>query len=87
MKSITYHKTHSYKDKEGKEFSCLTKQYQIGVYGIVNNDSSLQFTQSPDGMRKLERKLKKEEEAGKIYDLSFSYPIKVVEVNGLWQQI
>lgn len=83
----TYHTNHSYKDKDGTEVKFVTQLYQVGVYGIVNNNPALQGNFTPPAISKLEKKLKAEEAAGTITDLQFGPKIKVSDESGLWEEI
>lgn len=87
-KIYKYHTSHSYKDVATGLTSQLTTQlYQIGVYGIINNNPSLQFSTSPSKLMSTETKLKKAESKGEITDLKFGRLIEVQEVDGLWKEV
>lgn len=87
-KKYTYHKYHEYVDIESNEkVTCLTQQYYVGVYGIINNDPGLQFSWTPQNMVSTEKKLKKSEKDGKIRDLKFDFPITVQLIDNLWETI
>ena len=75
-KKWNYHKSHSFV-VENKKMNCVTQLYQIGVYGIINGDSSIQFIMSPASMVTMERKMKKNFKKGNISDLEFGVPITV----------
>lgn len=47
MAKITYHKSHTFIDNKGIEHFFLTQLYQIGVYGILDNNSSMQGNYIP----------------------------------------
>lgn len=56
-KTYKYHTSHSYKDvATGLTSQLITQLYQIGVYGIINNNPSLQFSTSPSKLVKTEAK-------------------------------
>lgn len=86
-KTITYHKSHSYVNEKGVKISVITQLYQIGIYGIINGNPSLQFTSNPKDLAKLEKKLKKEQEEGKITDLQFGLPITVTNESRFWKEV
>lgn len=75
-----YHTSHKcvYMDK-GKEYpiSFVTQLYQVGVYGIVNGDAGSQGGYTPNQLVTMERRLKKQQEAGIIKDLEFGREIIV----------
>ena len=75
-KQWKYHKSHSFVFKN-KKYNVLTQLYRIGVYLIMNGDSSMQFTMTPAQMVTMERRMKKDFEKGVISDLEFGVPITV----------
>jgi ribosome biogenesis protein Nip4 len=79
-KKWNYHTSHSFTwidgDKEHK-FNFATQLYQIGVYGIMNNDSSMQGSFTPSKLVSMEKKLNKDLENGVIKDLEFGRSITV----------
>jgi hypothetical protein len=88
QKTFTYHKSLSFIDLEsGQKHSFATQLYQIGVYGILDNNSSMQGNYEPKDLVKTETKLKKLQKAGVIKDLVLGTPITVAEVNGFWEEV
>ena len=88
LKTFTYHKSLSFIDVEsGQKQSFATQLYQIGVYGIMNNNPSLQGNFEPKYLVKTEANFKKLQEAGVIKDLVFGTPITVAQINGLWKEV
>jgi len=86
-KIFKYHVTHSFTDIESnKKVSMATQLYQVGVYGIINNDPALQMSIKPSDMVKIERNLNKQLREGKISDLEFGREI-IVEDNGLYNEV
>ncbi len=62
----------------------ITQLYQIGVYAIVNNNPKYQFSFNPKDIVKLEKRLQKDYDNGKIKDLIFGVPITVTTEDGLY---
>ena len=88
LKKFTYHKSLSFIDVEnGQKQSFATQLYKIGVYGIMNNNSSMQGNFQPKDLVKTETKLKKLQEAGVIKDLVFGSPITVAQIDGFWTEV
>ena len=88
LKTFTYHKSLSFVDVETNEkYSFATQLYQIGVYGIMNNNSASQGSYEPSQLIKAENKFKKYQEAGLIKDLTFGTPITVAKVDGFWTEV
>jgi len=87
MAKVTYHKSHTLITLDGKEFNFATQLYQIGVYGIVNNDPSLQSSFQPQQIKKMERDLMKDKKEGKIKDFILGIPITVTDDSGFWVKI
>jgi|JI9StandDraft_2_1071091.scaffolds.fasta_scaffold1468519_1 hypothetical protein len=88
LKTFTYHKSHSFVDVEsGQKITFATELYQIGVYGIMNNNSSMQGHYEPKNIVKAEKNFVKLQEQGIIKDLVFGTPITVAEVNGFWEEV
>lgn len=83
----TYHKTHSYISKQGLRVTFISQLYDIGIYFIINNDPQTQRVISPNGLEKIEKRLKKEEEKGEIKDLELKLPITVTNESGLWKEV
>ena len=86
-KQWTYHKWHKYESEEHGIISFITQLYQIGVYGIINNNSSLQGNFKPQQIIKMEKRLNKDLKKGVITNLTFGKPITVIEEDGLYKQI
>lgn len=82
---VTYHQTHSFTDCQGVSHSLATQFYQIGIYGILDNNSSMQMNLTPKELVKIEKKLVKNEKEGKISNLSFGSAITVSDKSGLWE--
>ena len=88
VKTHTYHVQHSYVDVETNlKFDFQSQIYQIGVYGIVNGESHMQVSLEPSDMVKIDKKLKKMEESGKIKDLQFGRLITVSDATGFWEEV
>ena len=88
LKTFTYHKSHSFVDVEsGQKITFATQLYQIGVYGIMNNNSSIQGNYEPKDIVKAEKNFVKLQKQGIIKDLVFGTPITVAEVNGFWEEV
>jgi hypothetical protein len=87
MSKWTYHTSHSYKTKDGKEISFQSQLYKIGVYGIVNNNPSMQMNTTPSHMVGLEKKLKVQEKKGEISNLVFGKEITVSNESGLFEEV
>jgi hypothetical protein len=88
LKTFTYHKSLSFIDAETNEkHSFATQLYQIGVYGIMNNNSASQGSYEPNQLVKAEAKFKKYQEAGVIKDLVFGESITVAKVDGFWKEV
>lgn len=86
-KEFTYHTSYHYEDENGKH-SFLTQLYQVGVYGIIDGRPELQGSYKPKDIVKIEKKLKKLEEEGKIKNLDFGRKITVTtDERGLWKEI
>jgi hypothetical protein len=83
----TYHTSHSYKDKDGKEYSFQSQLYQVGVYGIINGDPSMQMNIPPSALVKMEKKLKEQEKKGEIVDLVFGREITVTDDDSLYKEV
>lgn len=86
-KKYTYHKSHSYKTKEGVEVNFLTQLYSIGIYAIVNNDAQMQLNLTPSQLVNIEKKLKKQEEKGNITNLKFGTSITVINNNDDYKEL
>lgn len=87
MRTITYHKTHSFRDSKGDKTTFVLQLYSIGIYGIINNNPALQFSLEPKDLAKMERKLKKAEAEGEITELVFGEEIIVSDETGFWKEI
>ena len=86
-KKYTYHKFHSFVNGEGETISCQTQLYQIGIYGIINNNPSLQFGGLPKHLVKIEKYLKKKFDNGEISYLKLIGEITVSDESGFWEEI
>jgi hypothetical protein len=86
-KKFKYHKSHSFVDSRGNKISFATQLYKIGIYGIVNNNPSMQGNFTPQQMVKIEKQLNKQKENGEITELTFSLPITIEKVDGFWQEV
>lgn len=73
--------------KEGKEYDFLTQLYMVGVYMILNSDSSLQFNMEPKDMKKFIKDLKKDFKDGKIENLQLGREITIIEKDGLYEKV
>jgi hypothetical protein len=87
QKSFKYHTSHSFVDDKGNTISFATQLYQIGVYGIINNNPTMQGTFKPKDIVKIEKQLNKQKENGQITELTFGREIEVAEVDGFWKVI
>lgn len=83
---VTYNITHSFKDKNGQQHTMTSQLYQTGIYVIFNNDASLQGSSTPLKIKKLQNKLRRDERAGLITDLTFGPKITVSNDSGLWKE-
>lgn len=87
-KKIKYHVTHSFVEVETDvKHSFITQLYQVGVYGILDNNPSYQFNLTPQQIVKIEKRLKKQLENGEIKDLEFGREITVTDESGFWVKI
>ena len=86
MATITYHRSHKFTDKNGKEHVFITQLYKVGVYGILDNNSALQGNFTPQNIVKMEKKLEKNKKSGDILDYELLLPITVTDTTGLWQE-
>ena len=66
---VTYHGHHSYVTDEGQKISFSSQLYQIGVYGIINNDPAQQGNFTPMQLKAAEKKLAKALDKGDIESL------------------
>ena len=88
LKTFTYHKSHSFVDVQtGQKITFATQLYQIGVYGILNNNSSMQGNYEPKDIVKAEKNFIKLQEQNIIKDLVFGSPITVAQIDGLWKEV
>jgi hypothetical protein len=87
MGKWTYHTSHSYTTEKGEKVSFVTQLYQVGVYGIINNDPSTQGCFTPAHIVSVEKALRKCERAGKITDLVFGTEIIVSDGSGLYEEV
>ena len=85
--TVTYHKSHSFETKEGDKIEVISQLYQVGVYIIVNGDSSQQYNMTPKKIANIEKTLKKDKEKGKIKNLKFGNPITVTDKSGFWEEV
>jgi flagellar basal body rod protein FlgC len=87
LKTFTYHKSHSFVDvKTGQKITFATQLYQVGVYGIMNNNSSMQGNYEPKDIVKAEKNFVKLQEQGIIKDLVFGTSITVAQIDGFWKK-
>lgn len=88
LKTFTYHKSHSFIVVEtGQKITFATQLYQIGVYGIMNNNSAIQGNYEPKDIVKAEKNFKKLQKQGIIKDLVFGTPITVAQIDGFWKEV
>lgn len=88
LKTFTYHKSHSFVDVEtGQKITFATQLYLIGVYGIMNNNSSMQGNYEPKDIVKAEKNFVKLQEQGIIKDLVFGTSITVAQIDGFWKEV
>ena len=87
MSKVTYHKSHKFVDLDGKEHNFITQLYQIGVYGILDNNPAAQGGFSPRGVKRMARDLKKalKDKLIKSYELGMS--ITVTDETGFWEDV
>ena len=83
----TYHKAHKYTTLDNEEVRFISQLYEIGIYAIINDDSSLQFGLGIKDVVRMEKKLNKSFKEGKIKDLEFYSPITVTDKDGLLKEI
>jgi len=86
QKTYSYHTSHSF-IVEGKKQTFATQLYEIGVYGIFNNDPAMQGSFTPNDIVKIEKSLNKAFEKKEITDLTFGMPITVKEIDGFWAKV
>lgn len=87
-KKWKYHTSHSFVHiPTGTETSFVSQLYKVGVYGIVDNDPSLQFNLKPQDIVKLEKKLHKDLVDGVIRDLVFGREITVSDETGFYEEV
>ena len=87
-KKFKYHTSLSFTDSHnGSKHSFQTQLYQIGVYGIWDNDSGGQGGWVPSGIVRMEKQLKKLQDEGKIKDLVFGREIVVSDETGFWEEV
>ncbi len=84
---VSYSTYYSFKDKDGQKHSMTSQLYQVGVYLILNNNSSLQASSTPQKMKKVQDKLRKDEVAGRITELVLGPEITVSDDSGLWKEV
>jgi hypothetical protein len=74
--------------KDKSKHSLFTQLYQIGVYGIWDNDSAQQGNYKPSNMVSIVKKLKALELKGTIEQLEFGREITVTEdENGFYKEV
>jgi hypothetical protein len=73
--------------KDKSKHSLLTQLYQIGVYGIWDNDPAQQGNYKPANMVSIVKKLKDLELKGKIENLEFGREITVTEEDGFYVEM
>ena len=83
----SYHASHSFKDKDGNECSITSRLYMTGIYVIHNNNSALQGCSTPQKIRKLQNKLRKDEHAGIISALHFGREIMASDDAGYGKEV
>jgi hypothetical protein len=86
MATITYHKWHTFIDDKGIEHRFNTQLYSIGVYGILDDNSSMQGSFTPQQVKRIEKNLIKEKEKGIIKDFTLGEPITVTDASGFWKK-
>lgn len=90
-KEYTYHKSHKavYLGEKGENITMhfVTQLYQVGIYGIVNGDASMQGSYEPKQLVNMEKKLRKQLKEGKVLSLEFGTPITVTDESGLWKEV
>jgi hypothetical protein len=87
MAKITYHKTHSFIGRDGSQHQFTTQLYKTGVYGIMDNDSSMQVSFTPQKVKSIEKKLQKGVDSGELKSFELGVPITVTDASGLWEEI
>ena len=87
MAKVTYHKSHKVVTNEGAEHTFVTQLYQTGVYGILNNDPSMQGNYTPAQIRKMEKSIQKDVDEGKLKSVELGVPITVTEKSGFWEEV
>lgn len=86
-KAIKYHKSHTFKDLDGVKHTFVTQLYQVGVYGILDNNPALQGSFEPSAIVSMEKKMLRLEKDGIILDFSVGMPIKVTNESGFWEEV
>ena len=87
MSKITYHKSHSFVDKDGEAHTFVTQLYEVGVYGILDNNPRWQGHFTPNQIKKMEKNLQKEKNAGNIQSFELGIPITVSDESGFWKEV
>lgn len=83
----TYCTYHSFKDSEGNSHSMASQLYAVGIYIIFDNNPALQGGSTPQKIIKLQNKLRADEKAGLISELSFGGEITVTDDSGTWERV
>ncbi len=87
MSNITYHSSHTFETNDGVKHSFITQLYKVGVYGILDNDPSMQGHFRPQDIKKMEKDLQKQLDIGKIKSFELGIPITVTDKSGLWEKV
>lgn len=87
MAKITYHKSHKFVDNNGNEHTFQTQFYQTGIYGILDNDPTMQGSFTPNKIRSIEENLEKQLKEGLIKSYKLGIPITVSNESGLWKEV
>ena len=87
MAKVTYHKSHTFVDLKGKTNTFTTQLYQIGVYGILNNEPSTQGNFTPQDIKKMEKYLEKAKQKEQILSYELGISITVTDKSGFWEKV
>lgn len=87
MTKITYHKSHTFIDKNDMKHSFITQLYKVGVYGILDNNSAFQGNFNPKDIRNMEKGLQKAVDNETIKSFELGTPITVTDKSGFWEEV
>lgn len=85
--SWTFYKSATITTPESKEETYQSQVYQIGIYVIFNNNSSMQATFSPAQMEKMCKTMQKDLEKGIIKEIKWGPEVTVKKVDSFWKEV